>query len=162
MVSLTDQQAIAKIKGGEINYFSIIVKNYEKKIYNYVCAKLFDKDDADDLVQNIFLRFYKAIARFDEKKPVFPYLYSIAINELKMYYRSRKEKVSLDEKIYFENEQEELMIEDYLEKIPKEKRVYLELLSQGYSYKEIAEKFNKSINTIKTIVRRTRLELKQL
>ncbi|MDO8609176.1 MAG: sigma-70 family RNA polymerase sigma factor, partial [bacterium] len=89
-MKLTDKEAIERIKNGEIDIFSQIVNEYSSKINAYIKAKLFNKLEVDDLVQNTFISFYKALFHFDDTKPVLPYLYQIARNELKMYYRSRK------------------------------------------------------------------------
>ncbi len=166
MKKLADKEVIQKIKNGEIDYFSVIVEEYTAQIYRYIKAKLFQKLDVDDLVQNTFISFYKAISWFDETKPMLPYLYQIAKNELKMYYRSHKETVSLDEGlIETKIGEDDFYTEDYspiLEKLSKEQQEILQLLQKGYSYEEIAKKCDRPINTIRTIIRRTRLQVKRL
>src|SRR3990167_7579561 len=97
MTTLSDKDIILRIKKGEIDYFTFIVKKYTKQIYNYVLKKLGQKDEAEDVVQNSFLKFYKAISRFDEDKPILPYVYQIAKNEIKMYWRAKKKLLPLDE-----------------------------------------------------------------
>lgn len=161
----TDNEAIRRIKNGEINYFSILVEEYTPQIYRYIKKRLFQKLDVDDLVQNTFISFYKAISRFDESKPILPYLFQITKNELKMYFRSHKETVSLDESLEIKTEINDFYSEDYshvLEKLSKEQQEILQLLKKGYTYEEIAKKYNKPINTIRTIIRRTRLKVKKL
>src|SRR3989339_1729505 len=113
MAELSDKDIVIKIKNGEINYYSYIVKRYTTLIYRYIERKLFKKDEADDLVQNVFISFYKAIEKFDEKRPIKPYLFQIVQNELKMYYRSFKKDQPLDEQIISEIKQEDLKIEDF-------------------------------------------------
>lgn len=160
-----DKDVIVKIRNGEIDYFSFLVKKYTPPIFRYIKAKLFQKLDVDDLVQNTFLSFYKAITRFDEEKPILPYLFQIAKNELKMYFRSHKQTVTLDDSLKVTNEYPELYIEDYsstLEKLSDEQQEILQLLQEGYSYEEIAKKCRRPVNTIRTIIRRTRLQVKKL
>lgn len=162
---MTNREAVKRIKNGEIDYFSIIVEEYTPQIHRYIKTRLFQKLDVDDLVQNTFISFYKAISRFDEAKPVLPYLFQIAKNELKMYYRSHKEAVSLDDSIETKTEQDNFYTEDYLsvlEKLSKEQQEILQLLQQGYSYQEIAQKHHRPINTMRTIIRRARLQVKKL
>lgn len=165
MKTYDDKEVIKKIKNGEIDHFSTLVKQYESQIYQYVRARLFQKLDADDIVQNTFVSFYKVISRFDETKPVLPYLFQITKNELKMYYRSHKETVSLEDSLEMKTEQADFYAEDYsrvLEKLSDEQREILQLLEEGYSYEEIAQKYNRPINTIRTIIRRARLQVKKL
>ena len=68
MAGLHDKEIIKKIKNGEIDFYSYIVKKYTTQIYQYIKAKLFKKEEVDDLVQNVFISFYKAIENFDEEK----------------------------------------------------------------------------------------------
>jgi len=159
---MEDKEAIVKIKNGEIDAFSFIVRNYTSRIHNYISMKLFDKLETDDLVQNVFLSFYKAIPRFEISKPILPYLFQITKNELKMYYRAKKQTVSLNEDIKVIDEKEifsEADYQDILRVLPKNEKKIFQWIYEGYSYEEIAKKINKPTNTIKTLVRRARLKL---
>ncbi len=160
-----DREIIIKIKKGNIDNFSFLVKKYTPKIYGYVYGKLFNKDEVDDLVQNAFFKFYKAIGRFDEQRPVLPYLYEIAKNEMKMYFRSRKKTVNFKYTISVCLDYEEKFfssdINDGLKILNQDQRQALKLLSDGYSYEEIAKEINKPLNTVRTIIRRGRLKMKK-
>ena len=107
MAELSDKETIRKIKNGEIDQYFYIVKKYTSIIFQFVKKKLFKKEDADDIVQNVFISFYKALDRFDEEKPAKPYLFQIVQNELKMYFRSYKKNLPLDEQITVSTEAEE-------------------------------------------------------
>ncbi|MDO9028116.1 MAG: RNA polymerase sigma factor [Candidatus Roizmanbacteria bacterium] len=161
MAELSDKDIVKKIKNGEIDYYSYIVKKYTTSIYRYIERKLFKKDEADDLVQNVFISFYKAIEKFDEEKPIKPYLFQIVQNELKMYFRSYKKSLPLDERIVSEDKQAELKIEDF-KLLNSQERGILKHISEGYSYEEIAKVVKKPLNTIKSIVRRGRLKIKKI
>jgi|GEM_PF-901676 len=167
MTSLNDKEAILKIRNGEIDYYSVIVGKYIKIINKYISGRLFDKNDADDLTQNTFINFYKAINRFDTEKPALPYLYQIAKNELKMYFRSHGPTVGLDDKIEVETNiklplsDDSTVIRELLPLLPQDQKSALSLLGNGYSYREIAKKLNKPLNTVRTIIRRGRLKLKE-
>lgn len=161
MAELSDKDIVKKIKNGEIEYYSYIVKKYTILIYKYIERRLYKKEEADDLVQNVFISFYKAIERFDEGRPVKPYLFQIVQNELKMYFRSFKKSLPLNELIISEDEQEELIIEDFKFLNNQERKIFKQI-NEGYSYKEIAKLFKKPTNTIKSIVRRGRLKIKKI
>jgi RNA polymerase sigma-70 factor (ECF subfamily) len=163
MEELSDFEAIKRIKKGEINYFSFIVKKYTPRILSYISYKINNLDDREDIVQNTLIHFYKAIDRFDEKKSIMPYLTQILLNELKMFYRSKKKNFSLDEAILIE-EGETLYelaaiadIEKLLSTLPDNQKKVLQLIQEGYTYKEISKKIGSPVNTIKTWVRRARL-----
>ncbi len=161
MTELSDKDVVKKIKNGEIDYYSYIVKKYTSLILKFIERKLFKKDEADDLVQNVFISFYKAIEKFDEKRPVKPYLFQIVQNELKMYFRSYKKSLPLDEKIVSEVRQEELKIEDFKLLNIQERQIFKHI-SDGYSYEEIAKLIKRPLNTIKSIVRRGRFKLRKI
>src|SRR3989344_2511411 len=162
MQVFSDKEILARIKKGEIDYFTYFVKKYTTQIYNFTFKKIKKKDDVEDIVQVSFLQLYKAVGRLDEKKPVLPYLYQIVRNEMKMFWRRQKPTIPLDEKIVAEEKEESLekdVIEKQLEKLPKEQKKAVKLVSEGYSYKEIAKFLGRPINTIRTIIRRARLKL---
>jgi RNA polymerase sigma-70 factor (ECF subfamily) len=64
---MIDKEVILKIKNGEIDYFEVLVRKYSKVIYSYLFSKLKNKEDCEDLIQDIFLSFYKSLNRFYEK-----------------------------------------------------------------------------------------------
>ena len=163
MAELSDKDIVKKIKKGEINYYSYIVKKYTTLIYQYIKRKLFKKEETDDLVQNVFISFYKALEKFDEEKPIKPYLFQIVQNELKMYYRSKKQTIQLNEDIYLVHDRGIDIIDDsYLNYLNKDEKKVFQQINEGYSYEEIAKLINKPLNTIKSIVRRGRLKLKKI
>ncbi len=164
---MSDKEIIIKIRSGQIDEFAHIVKAYTRQIFAYIQNKIEDKNEAEDLTQNTFLNFYRSINRFNVGKPVSPYLYAIARNELKMYWRAKKMTVPLNESLtieplHSENDYEGVEAVELINQLPVQQRQTLELITRGFSYKEIAEIMKKPINTIRTIIRRGRLKLKSL
>lgn len=158
----SDREALRHIKDGEIDWYGVIVKKYTAGIFRYVSSRLFDKSEADDIVQKTFIQFYKALGRFDEKKDVLPYLLEIAKNELKMYYRSRRDLLSLDDRIVGETPEGDNAaadLQELLREVAPEQKKALTMLYEGYSYREIAEALKRPVNTVKTLIRRARLLL---
>lgn len=156
----SDRDTILKIKNGEIDKYSILVEKYTPTIYRYVKSRINVREDAEDLVQNIFISFYKSIPRFEEIKPVLPYLYKIAQNELKMFYRSKKPTVPLNESI-IAKEEEIYFDKDQLKKLNTYEKELLLSMADGYSYEELGKKYKISINTLKSQIRRARLKIKK-
>ena len=164
MQILSDKEVIIRIKEGEIDYYSYIVKKYTKQIYNYVNKKINNRADVEDIVQVSFLQLYKVVGRLDLDKPVLPYLFQIAKNEMKMFWRAQKKTIPLDEKIIVEEKEEWIdldFIKKQLVRLTKEQKKAIQLVSEGFSYKEIAKFLGKPINTIRTIIRRARMRLKK-
>lgn len=163
---LSDAEIIRLIREGRIDYFEHITRTHTKHIYHFIKSRLFEKNDVDDLVQNTFLSFYKALKHFDSSKPILPYLYQIARNELKMYYRSHKQTLPLD--VAAENtigKQDQYAGTGDLHRkmsiLSEDQQLALKLIGEGYSYQEIADRLKKPLNTARTIIRRARLSIKQ-
>src|SRR3989338_4935648 len=162
MNALSDKEVISRIKNGEIDYFTYLVKRYTKQIYNFISKRIKNRDDVEDIIQTSFINFYKSISRIDREKPVLPYLFEIVRNEMKMFWRSQKKTVSLDEKIVVEMKEEYIekdIIKKKLKTLPKEQKKAIELVSEGFTYQEIAKVLSRPINTVRTIIRRARLKL---
>ncbi len=163
-MQIDDKAVIRRVKAGDIEAYESIVRAYSSPILGYTRKHLFQKEDAEDLVQNTFIQFYKAIYRFDESRPVLPYLFEIVKNELKMYYRKHRKHVSFDERIntiafvpreFFD-------VKELLRPLPHIQRKALELVYEGYSYEEIAKKLQKKLNTVRTLIRRARLQITKI
>ncbi len=164
-MSLSDSEVILKIKSGEIDLFKKIIDRYYDYIFSLIKKKIFNLEDVEDLVQNVFINFYKSIENFDEKKPVKPYLYSIALNEIKIFYRQFKKTLRLNENIEIEDKrliESFYQVDDFilLDLNEKEKKI-IQLLIEGYSYQEISQRLKIPLNTVKSIIRRLRLKIKK-
>jgi RNA polymerase sigma-70 factor (ECF subfamily) len=162
-----DRDVLRQIKAGDIDRYGHLVDAYEPAIRRYIRTRLFDRDHTDDLVQLVFIKFYKSIGLFDDSRPVLPYLYAIAITELKMFFRAQKKgKVSLEQVEHtLESEQvgEDIEHQDEvstaLEQLSHDQKSALLMYAEGYKYHEIAARLSKPINTIRTLIRRARLSV---
>lgn len=161
----SDEELIIKIKSGEIDFYRGIINRYYNYIFSLIKKKIINFQDSEDIAQNVFINFYKSIDKFDEKKPIKPYLYSIALNEIKQFYRKFKKLLRLNENIDIEDKK---FIEDIYDDTNlfsfnlniKEKQI-VNLLIKGYRYQEISKKLKIPLNTVKSIVRRLRLKVKK-
>jgi RNA polymerase sigma-70 factor (ECF subfamily) len=77
-----DEEIARSIQAGEIELFGILIERYEGKIKRYSRKFLSDREDINDVVQNIFIKAYTNIQSFDPKRKFSPWLYRIAHNEL--------------------------------------------------------------------------------
>lgn len=155
----TDRAIIEEIRGGNIDRFELLVDKYSARIQSFVRSRLFKKEEADDIVQNSFIHFYKALRSFNITKPVYPYLLQIARNELNMYFRKNHPTLPLNEDVLqimdtHENKDEINLITDGLK--PDNKKALL-WFAEGYSYQEIAKRLDKPLNTVRTLIHRARL-----
>lgn len=158
-MEMTDKAVIRDILSGNIDTFEVLVERYSSKIQSFIGSRLFNKQEVDDIVQNTFIQFYKALSSFDTSKPVYPYLLQIARNELYMFFRKNHITIPLNDDII--QVREEQKYEDDVSQIveglkPDHKKALL-WFAEGYSYQDIAKRLNKPLNTVRTLIRRARL-----
>lgn len=71
------------------------MRKYQSKLYWHVRKMVLDHDDADDLLQEIFVKAWRALPNFRQDAQLFTWLYRIATNECLSHLGSRKRKVLL-------------------------------------------------------------------
>ena len=89
---MQDQALVERMLDGDREAFEALVGRHQRAVYGYLRARLFQPDDAEDLTQEVFLRFYTTRARFDSANLVRPWLLGIARNILKEHARSTKRR----------------------------------------------------------------------
>ncbi|HLM83904.1 MAG TPA: sigma-70 family RNA polymerase sigma factor [Candidatus Bathyarchaeia archaeon] len=181
-MTLIDKQLIAKVLDGEEGVFAEIVKVYLKPVYNFVYRLAGDRDVADDLTQETFVKAWKNLARFDQNKNFRTWLFTIAKNTAFDYFKKKKEipfstftdeegdnwlenisgdEILPDEIMERANLAEEL--ENILQKLPPHYRAILLLhYKEDFSLHEIAEILDEPYNTIKSRHQRGMGNLKEL
>ncbi len=86
-----DLKAVTETLRGNTDAFRSIVESYQPLIHHLAEKYLRDEDQMNDAVQEIFLKAYRSLSKFDQSRRFLPWLYSIALNYLKtMYRRTRK------------------------------------------------------------------------
>lgn len=75
------------------NYgFNLLVREYQERVYWHVRKMVIDHDDADDLVQEIFVKVWKNLSSFREDAKLFTWIYRIATNECLTFLKKKKRK----------------------------------------------------------------------
>lgn len=129
-----------------------LMKNYRNSLLQYVTKHTDSKEDAEDIVQEVFLSCYRYKDKFDETRcGEHAWLYILAKNRLKNYYRDKKPTVSLDEQVV-----EPEVDVDYAEQVvhmmacreltakalrqlePRSQKIIVLRFFQGKSHEEIA------------------------
>lgn len=79
-ISPTDNELIGQFNSGNSNSMDLLVSKYYRQAYCYALGKLKNRDDAQDVCQEAFLRVCGSCASFDIERPFFPWFYSIVRN----------------------------------------------------------------------------------
>ena len=72
--------------------FQQLVKSYQQRLYWHIRNIVVSHDDADDLMQNVFIKVWKNIDNFREDSSLFTWLFRIATNESLSFLQQKKKK----------------------------------------------------------------------
>ncbi len=75
--------------------FELIIKKHEQKIYWLIRRYVNDHNDADDLMQEVFIKIWKGLANFREDSQLYTWMFRIASNECVNFHRKNKQKVQV-------------------------------------------------------------------
>lgn len=182
--ALSDNELIEAFRKGDEQAFFEIVRRYQDSITNYIYRILNDYEEAVDLAQESFVRFYFAIDRYHGDYAFSTYIYRIATNLAISEIRKRKRRRLLSLTGLFQPNEEEkefdlkdekplaesnLLEKEMQEKIataiaslPEKYRLPIVLCDiEGRSYQEIAEILNLGLGTTKSRISRARKLLKE-
>ncbi len=87
--NLTDSQVVQRFLEGDSRSFGELVDRYDKRLLNFVYRTVGDRERAQDLVQETFVRVYRHLHRFDQTKKFSTWIYTIAGNLAKNELRNR-------------------------------------------------------------------------
>jgi RNA polymerase sigma-70 factor (ECF subfamily) len=90
--NVPDQILVEQLRRGDRKAFALVIDRYQGLIYGYLRARLQQTSDADDMTQEVFLRFYLSKARFDSTALIRPWLIGIARNLLREHVRDLKRR----------------------------------------------------------------------
>ncbi len=176
--------SLEALRDGDRVEFARLVEEYSPMIYRLGLKMLNNPQDAEDILQETFIKAYKHIGKFDGRSSVSTWLYRIATNEALMSLRKKRpDTVSFDVPSIFETEtQEPLQIVDWCclpeeeflsaesrmrldeaaERLPDSLRVVFVLRDiEGLSTRETAEVLEISEMAVKTRLSRARLRLRE-
>src|SRR5678809_1607951 len=87
--AMDDSGVVSAFLGGEERAFQELVDRYQRRLLNFVYRTIGDRERAEDLVQEVFIRVYRHLARFDQSKKFSTWIYTIASNLAKNELRNR-------------------------------------------------------------------------
>jgi len=92
LTPVSDQTLIEQLRRGDRSAFAQVIERHQRSVYGYLKARVQQASDADDMMQEVFLRFYLAQARFDSTALIRPWLLGIARNLLREHVRDVKRR----------------------------------------------------------------------
>lgn len=182
---VSDELALVRAaKAGDITAFEQLVKRYDRNIFRIAQHITHNREDAEDVVQDAFLKAYENLAQFQEQSKFYTWLVRIAVNESLMKLRRRRgdKIVSLDQDIeteedtmpreiadwapnpaqIFDQEQLREILGKTIQGLPPSFRTVFVLRDvEGLSTEETAEALGLSIPAVKSRLLRARLQLRE-
>ncbi len=86
----TAEQLMLRVKDGEVEVFETIVERFKNQVFGVALSMLRSREDAEEAAQDAFLKLFRARERYEEGRPVEPWLLSIAGNACRDLLRRRK------------------------------------------------------------------------
>ncbi len=175
---MEEKQLVRLAQDGSPAAFEELVTKYQPKVFSMALSFTRNRDVADDLAQEVFLKAYLALPRFHGKSEFGTWLYRISMNHIKDHLRKkgRAREVSLEdvpevsfsdreqtEKAEQEREMEarRTLVQRFVQSLPEKYRVILTLRDiQGLAYDEIARVLRLSPGTVDSRLHRARRMLR--
>lgn len=174
-----EKELIKKVKNGNKFAFNTLVKNYQQKIYHLARRIVMNHEDADEVVQETFIKAYINISKYSEEYKFYTWLYRIAVNtSLTLLKKKKYRGVSLEkltEDGHFQptsgddtqqssrNSELKKLVKEALKSLsPQLRTVFILRTWEEMSYKEIAQTLKISEGTVMSRLNRARDKLRKI
>src|SRR6202021_2227058 len=176
-----ERELVRLAQSGQEAAFEELIRRHQQRVFGLVSGILRRRDDVEDVVQQVFLKVFVSLKRFDHRSAFSTWLYKISVNECWDYLRKRKVRplvyeadlseeqvsrldgvVSADQPASSPARRAEVldMLDQLLDELPDRDRELLVLKEvEGFSVQELAEILNVNVNTVKVRLFRTRARL---
>ncbi|NNE44298.1 MAG: sigma-70 family RNA polymerase sigma factor [Gemmatimonadetes bacterium] len=163
-----ERNLVREAREGDRDAFGKLVRMHQRRIHALGRRLLGTAEDADDLVQETFLRAWKALERFDAERPLAPWLVRIATNRAMtlLEVRQRRPVEELEDTVpdpgdlpdeATERRRLHERVRQHLEGLPEDQRAILVLrATDQLSYREIADTLDIPIGTVMSRLARAR------
>ena len=152
-----------KNKETQAKAFEVLVNTYKERLYWHIRRIVLNHDDADDVLQNTFIKVFRSIDKFKGDSKLYSWMYRIATNESLTFLKQKSRKLgvtnnelqeqlveNLQADVYFEGEEIQLKLQKALSTLPeKQKLVFNMKYYQDMKYEEISQILETSVGGLK-------------
>jgi len=178
----SDEAALVRrVQAGDEIAFREIVERYQAKVYSIIYGILRNRNDAEDIAQQVFAKVYFSVKNFDFRSSLLTWVYKITVNECYDYLRKKRVRKLVYESDFSQEDAERMaaaepavdgkvladerlaqqdLVMKLLSKVSEEDRSLILLKEvEGHSVEELAQMTGMNENTIKVKLFRTRQKL---
>ncbi|ARV14002.1 RNA polymerase sigma factor [Polaribacter sp. SA4-12] len=176
---------IEHLRAGKQSAFSQLLDDYQQKVFGTCISFVPNKEDAEDIAQEVFLEIFKSIHKFKGDSKLSTWIYKIATNKCLEFIRKKNTKkrfafmqtimgneIPLDKTSYFtevnhpgilmENKEKSAIIFKAINTLPESQRVIFTLAKiDDKSYQEIVEITGKSLSSVESLMFRAKKGLQE-
>jgi RNA polymerase sigma-70 factor (ECF subfamily) len=143
--------------------FRVLISQYKERLYWHIRKIVILHDDADDVLQNTFVKIFKNIEKFNGKSKLYSWMYRIATNESITFINKRaKERnvaiseyheqlvSTLESDVYFSGDEIQLILQKAIATLPEKQRLVFNMkYFDALKYNEISEVLETSVGALK-------------
>jgi RNA polymerase sigma factor (sigma-70 family) len=143
--------------------FNLIMRKYQEKLYWHIRKIVIKHDDANDVIQNTFIKVWKNLENFKEESKLYTWLYRIATNEALSFLKKKKTKyllslVDYESKlketlvgdVYFNGDEIQLKLQKAILNLPKKQRIVFNMkYFDEIKYNDMSEILGTSVGALK-------------
>ena len=172
---LTEQEAVGRAQNGDAAAFEYLYKVHGRRVYSVCLRMLRNREEAEDLTQQVFMQMFRKIGTFRSEGRVSTWLHRIAVNAVLMHWRGKRpSEVQINETddspaTVYSPHPSQIDTVDWVSLIRairnlprKSKRLFLLHHVMGYEHHEIATMVGCSIGTSKSQVHKACVRLRRL
>jgi RNA polymerase sigma factor (sigma-70 family) len=172
-----DEALLKAVKNGDCESFNPLIERYKLPLYKVMYRMVLNRDDAEDLVEEAFIKAYRSIKRFDTKRPFYAWLRRIAVNNAINFLKKERRNLTgplefVEQKLSSKRNDPVAMtrqkmmkekITQAMGKLPKEFRIILSLkVEKDLSYDEISKVLKVPKGTVMSRLARARQKLRKI
>lgn len=164
MSDYSDKELLDQFHTGNANYaFNLLVRKYQERLYWHIRRIVINHDDANDVIQNTFIKVFNSLKNFREDSKLYTWLYRIATNESLTFINKKAKQTaisvediqnelasSIHSSSYFSGNEIQEKLQKAILSLPKKQRLVFNMkYYEDMKYTEIAEVLNTSEGGLK-------------
>jgi RNA polymerase sigma-70 factor (ECF subfamily) len=143
--------------------FRKLLQLYQKPLYHHIRGMVYNHDDANDVLQNTFLKVYANLHQFKGESKLYSWMYRIATNESISFMQQRAKKqgisneevkekalLKLESDVYFDGDEMQLKLQRAVASLPEKQQLVFKMkYFEALKYEDMSEILNTSVGALK-------------